>query len=97
MPFKVVVLGGGVSGLMAARQLSYFGLDVTVIEARVWQLATNVTVHLRDKRRNRTVSVANLIVCAYQAVKFSHFGVGLKHYPILIGKHSSNFIVAIIV
>lgn len=36
MPFKVVVIGGGVSGLMSARQLSYFGLDVTVIEARVW-------------------------------------------------------------
>ena len=35
MPFKVVVVGGGVSGLMAARQLSYFGLDVTIIEARV--------------------------------------------------------------
>ena len=35
MPFKVVVIGGGVSGLMAARQLMYFGLDVTVIEARV--------------------------------------------------------------
>lgn len=35
MPFKVVVLGGGVSGLMAARQLSYFGLDVIVIEPRV--------------------------------------------------------------
>ena len=40
MPFKVVVVGGGVSGLMAARQLSYFGLDITVIEARVCQLAT---------------------------------------------------------
>ena len=35
MPFKVVVVGGGVAGLMAARQLYYMGLDVTVIEARV--------------------------------------------------------------
>ena len=35
MPFKVVVIGAGVSGLMAARQLMYFGLDVTVLEARV--------------------------------------------------------------
>lgn len=35
MPFKVVVLGGGVSGLMAASQLSYFGLEVIIIEPRV--------------------------------------------------------------
>lgn len=35
MPFKVVVVGGGVSGLMAARQLMYFGLDVSILEARV--------------------------------------------------------------
>lgn len=35
MPFKVVVVGGGVSGLMAARQLTYFGLDVSILEARV--------------------------------------------------------------
>lgn len=35
MPFKVLVIGAGVSGLVAARQLSYFGLDVTIIEARV--------------------------------------------------------------
>ena len=35
MPFKVVVIGAGISGLVAARQLMYFGLDVTVLEARV--------------------------------------------------------------
>ena len=35
MPFKVIVVGGGVSGLMAARQLTYFGLDVSILEARV--------------------------------------------------------------
>ena len=44
MPFKVVVVGAGVSGLMAARQLSYFGLDVTVIEARVRLPYYNYTV-----------------------------------------------------
>ena len=45
MPFKVVVVGGGVSGLMAARQLSYFGLDVTVIEARVCLLHIHTHTH----------------------------------------------------
>lgn len=35
MPFKVVVVGSGVSGLMAARHLTYFGLDVSILEARV--------------------------------------------------------------
>lgn len=35
MPFKVVVVGSGVSGLMVGRQLQSFGLEVTVLEARV--------------------------------------------------------------
>lgn len=47
MPFKVVVLGAGVSGLMAARQLSYFGLEVIVVEARV---SWHTLVSLLDTR-----------------------------------------------
>ncbi len=48
MPFKVVVLGAGVSGLMAARQLSYFGLEVTVIEARVSEFVCIAISTCRD-------------------------------------------------
>ena len=46
MPFKVVVVGSGVSGLMAARQLTYFGLDVSILEARVCDYVSGVSVLL---------------------------------------------------
>lgn len=33
---KVIVIGAGIAGLAAAQQMQYFGMEVVVLEARVW-------------------------------------------------------------